>query len=306
MQNDRLYVDSAYDLEQRAFVPGGFVELVDRMGEDLKPAEVARISYSNADKKNVTQDINLVEYLWSNKHTSPFEFVEVEFRIRMPIFVARQLFRHRTASVNEFSMRYSKALPLVWVADQYRVPDKLNKQGSVGKNEADDILKAAHIAAAEYAYRAYLDALKQGAPKEQARTILPVAMYTEVRWKQDFKNLSHLLMLRMDHHAQLETRYYAIAMYSLLRRYYPNLTKLFKKYTLESITLTHDELEILLAAVRANNPDHITNSVKSKSRASALCDMYFGRGGLRNSIEADAIERDILEFNKRLLREEVE
>ena len=302
MEDNKIFVDCAYDFEARDKVPGGFVELVGFYGTDLKPAEVARISYKQADKTRVREDKKLVAYLLKNRHTSPFEFIEVELRIRMPIFVARQLFRHRTASVNEMSMRYSKALTMVWMPEEFRVQDTVNKQGSRGvhKNSQEFIDK--YLDAVKTSYRTYKDMLNSGAPKEQARAVLPVGMYTEVRWKQDFKNLSHLLALRLDHHAQMETRLYAAAIYLLLKREFPLLMELFDKYVMGTYTLTQEELMLLMDAVVKDSPELLATSVNSKSTTQKLLSVLHALkvGEHPNVWELEVLENKVLKFTEKV------
>lgn len=297
---NRLYVDKAYDLDAGELVRGGFVELVGLYGDDIKSAEVARISYKQADKKNVRSDKKLVEYLWANKHTSPFEFVEAEFIIRMPIFVARQFFRHRTANVNEMSMRYSQALPLVWMPDTFRIPDKVNKQGSSGIHSESNALLKTYMRSVAASYISYMELLYKGVAKEQARAMLPVAMYTEVRWKQDFKNLAHLLALRLDHHAQWETRLYAMAMYLLLEKRIPGLIGLFDRYSINGYTLTLDEIKRIAISLREDNSEPIKNSTESKSRRKYLLDIFDAVNNPDLAPNADIVKlkREVLEFNK--------
>lgn len=299
MLDNKLYVDMAYNLDTGEPTLGGFVELVGVYGTDAKPAEVARISYAQADKKNVRNDARLVEYLWANKHTSPFEFIEIEFVIRMPIFVARQFFRHRTANVNEMSMRYSRALPLAWIPDEFRIPDKLNKQGSIGTHPDTEALKEAYINSISASYITYLSLINKGVAKEQARAVLPVSMFTEVRWKQDFKNLAHLLALRLDHHAQQETRMYATAMYMLIKQKLPHLISIFDKYSMGTYALTRTELELIMLAMLSDSPSAIENASESKSRREYLLEVFKTlRGTTAPKNNISALEKKVLEFNR--------
>lgn len=301
METKKLYVDNAYDLTEGKTVKGGYVELIDTMGDDLTPARTARLSYTNADKKRVRDDGKLLKYLWINQHTSPFEFVEVVFKIRMPVFVARQFDRHRTASQNQMSFRYSNAIDLVWIPDCFREQGKLNKQGSAGCTDSNEKALEIYFDSVKAAFDNYRTLLDLGVAKEQARSVLPFSIYTEVAWKQDFKNLTHLLKLRIDHHAQLETRKYAAAMLMLLEERYPLLTDLFKNYTASSVTLTLDELSKMLARASGEYFPELTDS---RSRNKELNDVYMlayesydpESGYL---LEYEKIKESLLDFNKK-------
>ena len=300
VETTKLYVDTAYDLVEERLVRGGYVELIDILGTDITPAQTARLSYANAEKRNVRDDEKLLKYLWVNQHTSPFEFVEVVFKIRLPIFVARQFDRHRTASQNQMSFRYSRAINLAWVPDCFRKQGKLNKQGSdkcIESDEAFDI----YLNSIKSSFERYQRLLDMGISREQARSVLNFSMYTEVAWKQDLKNLFHLLNLRIDRHAQMETRKYAVAMLMLLENKLPILTGLFKDTTLSSVTLTLDELEAMIA--KANGAEVPTFS-SSKSRDKELKDIYMRVSESKDItsasvVEYEKIKRDLIDLNER-------
>lgn len=206
----------------------GFVELIDLMGDDAEVARAARISYGNTNDREWSADAKLTKYLNDNHHTSPFEMIELKFRMKMPIFVARQLIRHRTANVNEFSMRYadpekisdSDSIDYYYPAE-WRRPDAVNKQGSV----IDPVITDDEIYsdAVENAISAYKLLQQRGIANEMARMVLPLSTYTEWVWKNDLHNTLHLLRLRTDEHAQWETRCYAEAMLKCLKIALPKL-----------------------------------------------------------------------------------
>jgi thymidylate synthase (FAD) len=258
----------------------GFVYLVDHMGTDAAITQAARISYG-AGTKSVREDRQLIRYLMRMQHTSPFEQCEVKFHIRLPIFVARQLLRHRSASVNEFSARYSE------MSEDFYVPtaDYLQPQSSANKQGRDGTISEMSAAGVQWmmqtigeaTYDVYrvllgdrtgrhspddviydpyseidplLDRDFAGIARESARTVLPVAYYTEVYWKQDLHNLSHLLKLRSDHHAQKEIRVYADAMYQLIKPLFPLACEAWEDYVRDAMTLSRMEVDLLRDATQ--------------------------------------------------------
>ena len=193
----------------------GFVRLVDMMGDDSSIVQAARVSYGDG-TKTYREDKKLISYLWRNKHTSPFEMVEMKWHIKCPIYVARQWLRHRTANVNEVSGRYS-VLP-----NEYHIP-MLHTQHENKKQGRSDNLVEDHESfyvhaemLCEQAYTMYEVLLGKGVAREIARTILPTAFYTEFYWKIDLHNFLKFLVQRMDKHAQVEIRDYAYALKALI------------------------------------------------------------------------------------------
>lgn len=225
----------------------GFVRLVDSMGDDAAIVQAARVSYG-AGTKTRNDDNGLIRYLMRNRHTTPFEMVEFKFHMRMPIFVARQWIRHRTASVNEYSGRYSEMPALFYVPEA----DRITKQSTVNKQGSDDeiIENAADVAAAlgsEQAgdYENYQANLRTGMSRELARINLPLSTYTEWYWKIDLHNLLHFLKLRLDSHAQYEIRVFAQAMADLIKPIVPMAWDAFEDYQLLSLNLSAREIKIL-------------------------------------------------------------
>lgn len=228
----------------------GFVRLVDYMGSDQRIVQAARVSYGNG-TKSVREDDSLIDYLLRNQHTSPFEQVSLTFHCKMPIFVARQWVRHRTAKLNEISGRYSV------MKDEFYVPKSSdislqstdNKQG-----RAPDPLpagKASSIidkfrAGQRQAYDEYLGLVNgEGLARELARINLPVSLYTEWYWTIDLHNLFHFLALRLDAHAQKEIREYAQVMLMMARAVAPAATASFEKHTMNGVSFNEEELEVL-------------------------------------------------------------
>jgi thymidylate synthase (FAD) len=190
----------------------GFVRLVDYMGVESSIVQAARVSYGEG-TKSARSDKKLVEYLYRNNHTSPFEMLEIKLHVRLPIFVARQWVRHRTANINEYSGRYSVMSEDFYLPQEFKLQDTVNKQGSGEPLDPDDAeyVRMLFDQAISEAYWAYREAVDYGVSREQARMILPVCGYTEWYWKIDLRNLLHFLKLRCDHHAQAEIREYANA-----------------------------------------------------------------------------------------------
>ena len=244
----------------------GFVALVDLMPRlvpvgataDYAIAQAARTSYGRGTKK-LNEDEGLIRYLMRHKHTTPFEFCELKFHVRMPIFVARQWIRHRTASVNEYSARYSI------VPDEFYIPkgehiqeqSLTNKQGRgdlVSEDAANSFIEACTSISRD-AYGRYQHAVQANVAREIARIVLPVNAYTEWYWKCDLHNLFHFLRLRMDSHAQMEIRVYAEAMYRLVKPFFPIACRAFEDYRLNSVELSALEVEALRSGgdIRSSN-----------------------------------------------------
>ena len=220
----------------------GFVTLVDVMGDDAAVVQAARVSYG-AGTKSVSDDRGLIRYLMRHAHSTPFEMAELKFLFRMPMDAWRQQIRHRTASVNEYSTRYSVAIDAAQTTapDAWRSQAASNRQGSggflpagVGESltdaEADLQIKARAV------YEARLEA---GVAREQARKDLPLSTYTEAYWKVDLHNLLHFLRLRMDAHAQKEIRDYATAVgEQIVAPLFPLTWEAFTDYRLDATFLT--------------------------------------------------------------------
>jgi len=196
----------------------------DRKTADFAIVQAARVSYGDG-TKTVNEDRGLIRYLMRHAHTTPFEMVEWKFHCKMPIFVARQWIRHRTANVNEVSGRYSVLKDEFYVPEleDIRVQSKTNKQGGdqpISEMDAKNFI--AYLNEIDLkAYQLYQEYLEMGVSREQARMVLPVNLYTEWYWKIDLHNLFHFLALRCDSHAQKEIRVFGDAMLSLIRPIVP-------------------------------------------------------------------------------------
>lgn len=235
----------------------GIVSLVDWMGSDAAIARAARTSFGHGQtQKTVEDDRRLIRRLVRDRHTSPVEMGEAVFYLRLPIFVMRQLVRHRTSSLNEFSARYKEMQDLFHVPDEWRKQSGANKQGSAGIYTAQqntDMSKDLVTVqkASMDCYRKYLEA---GVAREQAREVLPVGIYTELYWKQDIHNLLHMLKLRLDPHAQLEIRVYAQAMYNFVKPLFPETCQAFEDYILNSRNISALDMKLMRDLIKAMEP----------------------------------------------------
>ena len=239
----------------------GFVYLVDYMGNDQAITQAARVSYGTGTKK-LSEDEGLIRYLKRNKHTTPLEMVEFKFHCKMPIFVARQWIRHRTANVNEYSARYSILGKEFYIPkpEHLAVQSVTNRQGRgdvVAAEDAEKIIQGFKDDG-EKQYKRYLELLNEegGAAidperpclaRELARMGLGVNFMTEWYWKIDLHNLMHFLQLRLDAHAQYEIRVFAEAMAQIVKDAVPIAFKAFEDYHKNSMTLSAPEIAFVRA-----------------------------------------------------------
>lgn len=227
----------------------GFVRLVDYLGSDSRIVQAARVSYGEG-TKTFRQDRGLINYLMRNQHTSPFEQVNFTFHIKMPIFVARQWIRHRTARVNEISGRYSILPDEAYLPprEQINFQSEDNKQGrstdAVSEELQDKVLQILQEDQ-ERAFETYRTLLEMGIAKELARVNLPLSIYTQWYWQMDLHNLFHFLKLRLDPHAQWEIRVYAETILSIIRKVCPMATEAFETLILSGKTFSGSEMEAL-------------------------------------------------------------
>ena len=232
----------------------GFIRLVDIMGSDGDIADAARVSYGKGTRA-VSDNRNLIRYLVRHKHTSPLEMASVKFHLKLPIFVMRQLVRHRTAKLNEYSGRYSIMSDDCYAPElEYIQPQsKTNNQGRGGelpdnwkkgyKNRIEDIITKANMA---YKYLIGNESISHGGlSRELARTVLPVSNYTECYWKIDLHNFFHFCKLRMDDHAQQEIQDYAKPMYEMVKPHFPLASEAFEDYSLDSKSFSRMEMDVL-------------------------------------------------------------
>ena len=239
----------------------GFVRVIDYLGDDNAVVQAARVSYGRGTKR-VNEDRGLINYLMRHWHTTPFEMAEIKLHVKLPIFVARQWIRHRTASINEVSARYSVLDREFYLPheDQLKAQSSVNRQGrgdSLAPDEARRVLallrEDGERTYANYAWMlnedetgACVDPERDGLARELARINLTLATYTQWYWKTNLHNLMNFLRLRADEHAQYEIRVYAEAMMDIMARWVPLSHEAFLEHRLGSVTLSRSAL----AAVR--------------------------------------------------------
>jgi len=231
----------------------GFVCLVDVMGDDSAIVQAARVSYGTGTKK-VSDDRTLIRYLMRHHHTTPFEMAEVKLLVRVPMDIWRQWIRHRTASVNEYSTRYSIAIDTAHqtAPDMWRKQSTMNRQGSEGflDEQTGAELSREERELQEHARRVYQHRLELGVAREQARKDLPLSTYTEAYWKIDLHNLLHFLELRMDRHAQWEIAEYAkVIGNEIVAPLFPMTWEAFVDYRLQGMSLTRLDCEVIARLV---------------------------------------------------------
>ncbi|HOX17079.1 MAG TPA: FAD-dependent thymidylate synthase [Spirochaetales bacterium] len=244
-------VPEAEDILDREFpvLDKGFVRLVDYLGGDARIAQAARVSYG-AGTRSVREDAALIDHLLRNEHTSPFEQVVLTFHVKLPVFVARQWIRHRTARVNEISGRYSI------MKDEFYVPapedlalqSRDNKQGRADEPVPSDAAEAAISrmrADQKASYESYSALVESGLARELARINLPLSLYTEWYWQIDLHNLFRFLSLRLDPHAQREIRAYAAVLLDLARTVAPVACASFERHALGGTRFSADEMREL-------------------------------------------------------------
>jgi len=234
----------------------GFVRLVDHMPRENLDASIvqsARVSYGDG-TTTTRGDTGLIRYLMRNRHSSPFEMVEFKFHIKMPIYIARQHMRHRTASINELSARYSVVPKEYYAPDAFRGQSSVNHQGSEGSVEIEEDMRDHVLDQLEHGFGVYDKLLELGVCREQARGNLPQSTYTEFYWKINLHNLMHYLQLRMDSHAQKEIRDYAEAIYALVEPLVPITMRAFKDFRVDAVYLSGPEIESIKNGTPIESP----------------------------------------------------
>jgi thymidylate synthase (FAD) len=235
----------------------GFVKLVDFFGTDASILQAARVSYGKG-TTNKRRDKTLIRYLMRHRHTSPFEMVEFKFHCKMPIFCARQWIRHRTASLNEYSGRYSEMPNECYtpVRDRLQTQDLVNKQGSTEKVVGESmVIQKMMQHEHEQAFKNYDSYLETGLAKELARLNLPLATYTQWYWKMDLHNLFHFLGLRMHPHAQWEMQQFANAIFELIKPIVPMSCEAFEDYRLNARYFSAQEMDLIRKFINGNQPN---------------------------------------------------
>jgi thymidylate synthase (FAD) len=250
----------------------GFVRVIDYMGDDAAIVQAARVSYGRGTRK-VSEDQGLINYLMRHRHTTPFEMCEIKYHVKLPIFVARQWVRHRTANVNEYSARYSILDKEFYIPapEHLAVQAATNRQGRGAALEAEAAQRVLDLLRrdAERSYAGYtellnedgssapIDPARPGLARELARINLSLGFYTQWYWKTDLHNLMHFLSLRADPHAQYEIRIYAVAMLGTLARWVPMAHAAFLEYRMNAAVISATGLAVirrLLAGEQVDQP----------------------------------------------------
>lgn len=238
----------------------GFVRVIDYMGDDNAIVQAARTSYGKGTKKT-SEDKGLINYLMRHRHTTPFEMCEIKYHVKLPIFVARQWIRHRTANVNEYSARYSILDNEFYIpaAEQLAMQSSDNHQGRGDTLDADNAKRVLDLLRedAERSYEHYaemlnetedgnvIDPTREGLARELARMNLSLNFYTQWYWKTDLHNLLHFLSLRADPHAQYEIRVYADAMLDTVKRWVPYAYEAFVDHRLSGVQLSGKAIAVV-------------------------------------------------------------
>ena len=249
-------------MEKNTYYPvldKGYVGIVDWMGSDSAIEEAARTSYG-VGTRTTNQTRGLLRYLMRHKHTSPFEMCELKFHMAMPIFCARQIVRHRTASINEYSGRYSVMMDTAYIPERKDISQQSpeNNQGrATTKDENFELKKPVLQYLFEetnlHAYSTYKQLLSDNTAREIARNVLPVSFYTKLYWKINLHNLLHFLTLRVDEHTQYETRCYANVIAGIVRELFPLSFEAWQDYTLNAVSLSTQERQLLSELLKPKN-----------------------------------------------------
>ena len=285
-------------LEEILFTPTpvldhGFVRVIDYMGDDGAIVQAARVSYGRGTKRTL-EDAGLIRYLIRHRHSTPFEMCEIKFHVKLPIFVARQWIRHRTANVNEYSARYSVLDREFYIpaADQLAAQSTANHQG---RGDVLQVEEAAHVldllredSARNYDHYAEMlnenadgtaiDPGRQGLARELARMNLSLNYYTQWYWKTDLHNLLHFLSLRADSHAQYEIRVYAEAMIAMLKAWVPATYQAFVDYRLGAATLSAQMLETVKRMLAGEAVEQAASGLSKREWAELMAVLGRGEG----------------------------
>ena len=265
------------------YLDKGFVRLVDCMGGDDAIVQAARVSYGKGTSK-VSQDRGLIRYLMRHRHTTPFEMVEFKFHCKMPIFVARQWVRHRTANINEYSLRYSEARDEFYYPDPKHIEfqSALNMQGRMGevsddlKQKVQDYFKEI----SERSFEIYSELNNAGVARELARAILPVNLYTEWYWKNDLHNLLHFIGLRSDDHAQYEIRVFSDAMAKSVKAAAPFAWEAYQDYVIEGMRFSKIEQSLLEKKL----PNRVIDDISEDLAYQLTASLHFNKPRDKNDL----------------------
>ena len=292
------YRDISPELEAILYEPipvldHGFIRVVDYMGTDSSIVQAARVSYGKGTKKS-REDAGLINYLLRHRHTTPFEMCEIKFHIKLPIFIARQWIRHRTANVNEYSGRYSILDREFYVPapENIAVQSSQNHQGRGEALEGEEAQRVLEIlkSDAKQCYDHYQEMLnedeagnqrdpnKRGLARELARMNLPVNYYTQWYWKVDLHNLMHFLALRADSHAQYEIRVYAEAMLDVLKKWVPITYDAFMDYRVGGTEISRKGMDVVKRMLRGEKVDADSSGMSKREWAELMAELEIADG----------------------------
>lgn len=264
----------------------GFIRVIDYMGDDSSIVQAARVSYGRGTKKSL-EDKGLINYLMRHRHTTPFEMCDIKFHIKLPIFIARQWIRHRTASINEYSARYSI------LSNEFYVPElaNLSPQSSINKQgRSDDTLpsdEANRVLSilkndAEHCYKNYVSMMNEdedgnvidennvGITRELARMNLTLNHYTEWYWKINLHNLLHFLALRADPHAQYEIRVYAQAMLDIVKAWVPYAYEAFADHRMNGTSISKKGMDVVRKMINGTAVDQESSQMSKREWAELM------------------------------------
>jgi len=265
--------------EPRSVLDHGFVRVIDYMGDDGAIVQAARVSYGRGTRR-VSEDQGLINYLMRQRHTTPFEMCEIKYHVKLPIFVARQWIRHRTANVNEYSARYSILDNEFYIP----APEHLAAQAQTNRQGRGDVIEGAAASRvldllrddAERAYAHYASLLNEdeagpprdpswpGLARELARMNLSLNFYTQWYWKTDLHNLLHFLSLRADPHAQYEIRAYADTMLETVKRWVPMAYAAFLEYRLNAATISATAVRVVRRMLAGEAVDQASSGLSPR------------------------------------------
>ena len=254
----------------------GFVRVVDYMGDDQAIVQAARVSYGKGTSR-VSEDRGLIRYLMRHRHSTPFEMCEIKLHVKLPMFIARQWIRHRTASINEYSARYSVLDKEFYIPEEkdLAVQSKVNKQGRGDTLSPKDSEEALFLLKrdAEKSYETYeyllnenlkgevIDENRDGLSRELARINLTLNTYTQWYWKTNLHNLMNFIFLRADSHAQYEIRVYADIIYKIMESWVPVTAEAFKSYRSGSVELSAEAMNVIKLMLAGNKVDQKTSGL---------------------------------------------
>ena len=254
----------------------GFVRVVDYMGDDQAIVQAARVSYGKGTSR-VSEDRGLIRYLMRHRHSTPFEMCEIKLHVKLPMFIARQWIRHRTASINEYSARYSVLDKEFYIPEEkdLAVQSKVNKQGRGNTLSPKDSEEALFLLKrdAEKSYETYeyllnenlkgeaIDENRDGLSRELARINLTLNTYTQWYWKTNLHNLMNFIFLRADSHAQYEIRVYADIIYKIMESWVPVTAEAFKSYRSGSVELSAEAMNVIKLMLAGNKVEQKTSGL---------------------------------------------